>query len=143
MFSWLGKKHELIPDDTREKDRTADELQRKIDELERQKEEEDHLRKSAEYKLMEASYVMYVHFVDNSDGLRIHRKFNGSSAVKSYGWGWGNFYTYSKPSGTAAEDLQTTKDTVHKRGITNGETVYLPHTISKVEFSEITTKGED
>jgi hypothetical protein len=144
MFSWLGKKHELIPVDTREKDRTADELQRKIDALERQKKEEDHLRKSAEYGLMEASYEMYVTFVTGHQ-LNIHRKFNGSTGRTCYGWGYNSPYEYNyiKPSVTAAEDMQLTKDTVHGRGITDGDNVYLAHTISKVVFCEITTKGED
>jgi hypothetical protein len=90
---------------------------------------------------MEASYEMYVHFVDNSGGLRIHRKFN--SEIFRYVWGYENGYNYIKPSVTAAEDMQLTKDNLPTLGITDGDTVYLAHTISKVEFSEITTKGED
>tara|TARA_R110000744_G_scaffold87119_5_gene170220 strand:- start:204 stop:647 length:444 start_codon:yes stop_codon:yes gene_type:complete len=147
MFNWLGKKQELhqcnsvvAPDYALEREF---ELKIESDNLKRQKEKEDHLRESAEYNLMEASYAMYVHFVDNSGGLRILRKFNGHSEIFRYGWGYDNGYNYIKPSVTAAEDMQLTKDTVHKRGIIDGDTVYLAHTISKVEFSEITTKGED
>jgi hypothetical protein len=145
MFNWLGKKHELhqcdtvIPDDARGKEI---ELQRELDTLNRQKKEEDHLRKSAEYGLMEASYEMYVTFVTGHQ-LNIHRKFNGYSEIFSYGgsYYYDKGYNYIKPSVTAAEDIQLTKDTVHKRGITDGDNVYLAHTISRVGFSEITTKG--
>jgi hypothetical protein len=145
MFNWLANKHELhrktvVLEEAQGKEI---ELQRELDALHRQKVLDNHLRKSAEYKLMEASYEMYVHFVDNSDVLRIHRKFNGHSGIFRYGWGYENGYNYIKPSVTAAENMQTTKDNLPTQGITDGDTVYLAHTISKVEFSEITTKGED
>jgi hypothetical protein len=145
MFNWLGNKHEcnsVIPDDTLDKEL---ELQMELDNLHRLMESEDHLRKTEEYNLMEASYVMYVHFVDGSSGLRIERKFNGY-----YLYGLFNFhslnnqdYHYIKPSVTAADQRQKIKDNLPTHGITDGDTVYLAHTISKVEFSEITTKGED
>jgi hypothetical protein len=148
MFSWLGKKHELPQCDTVAMEAAREkgiELRMKLDTLKHQKEEDDHLRKSAEYDLMEASYVMYVYFSDYSDKLRIHRKFNGHSEIFRYGgsYYYDKSYNYIKPSVTAAEDMQTTKDNLHTQGITDGDYVYLAHTISRVMFSEITTKGED
>jgi hypothetical protein len=146
MFNWLGKKHELPQCDTVAMEAARErefELKIELDSLKRQREKEDHLRKSAEYKLMEASYVMCVHFVGGSKRLWVDRKFNGHGEIFRYGWGYEDGYNYIKPSVTAAEDMQTTKDNLPTQGITDGDTVYLAHTISKVEFSEITTKGED
>jgi hypothetical protein len=145
MFNWLGKKHELPQCDTVAMEAARDreiELRMKLDTLKRQKEEEDHLRKSAEYDLMEASYEMYVIFVTGQQ-LNIHRKFNGSAGRTYIRYIRPYEYNYIKPSVTAAEDIQLTKDTVHERGITDGDNVYLAHTISRVVFSEVTTKGED
>jgi hypothetical protein len=147
MFSWLGKKHELPQCDTVAMEAAREkgiELLLKLDTLNRQKEEDDHLRKSAEYDLMEASYEMYVIFVTGHQ-LNIHRKFNGHSEIFRYGgsYYYDKSYNYIKPSVTAAEDMQTTKDNLHTQGITDGDYVYLAHTISRVMFSEITTKGED
>jgi hypothetical protein len=146
MFNWLANKHELhrktvVLEEAQGKEI---ELQRELDALHRQKVLDNHLRKSAEYKLMEASYEMYVTFAEGFQ-IIIRRKFNGYSKFCSFG---GFHYDdinhiYTKPSVTAAEDIQLTKGTVHTLGITDGDTVYLAHTISKVEFSEITTKGED
>jgi hypothetical protein len=133
MFNWLVKNHEcntIDPDDT----------------LNSLMESEDHLRKSEEYKLMEASYVMYVHFVDGSSVLKIKRKFRGYGDVYVHIGSFCNIYSgnyYIKPSVTAADQRQKIKDNLPTHGITDGDTVYLAHTISKVEFSEITTKGED
>jgi hypothetical protein len=147
MFSWLGKKHELHQCDTVAREAARDreiEIRMKLDNLNHQKASEDHLRKSAEYDLMEASYEMYVIFVTGQQ-LNIHRKFNGHSEIFRYGgsYYYDKSYNYIKPSVTAAEDMQTTKDNLHTQGITDGDYVYLAHTISRVMFSEITTKGED
>jgi len=100
-----------------------------------------HIELTKEVEETKSSYSINVSFTVGRNKV-IHRSFSGKALHVGFSYDGPALYIYNHAEVVAYDDMVSTKEYLCKYGITDGHTVYLSHTISKVEFSEITTKGE-
>jgi hypothetical protein len=120
------------------------------DDLNRERKEIEHkkaLLEKDKCKATRASYTIDISFVDCT-GTEVTREFSGLSVpchTFISCWDAKVFYHHHVAKDLALDDLRQIKAQLITEGITNGDTVYMPHVIRSVTFNEITTwnEGED